>query len=78
MSKHPSRGSFSPGLGQHGVSDPPIFDDAADHLLTTPTKFPFTGSKGVLLLADGTRAEGRLFGSCGIGMGELVLSLIHI
>ena len=74
MSKHPSRGSFSPGLGQHGVSDAPIFDDAADHLLTISTRSPFTGSKGVLLLADGTRAEGRLFGSCGIGMGELVFT----
>ncbi len=74
MSKAPNRGTFSPGVGQQGVTDPPNFEDAADILLESSQIPEFTGPEGLLLLADGTRLEGRLFGSCGIGMGELVFT----
>ena len=74
MSRPPHPGGFSPGLNQKGVIDPPSFPDAADKLLKDTSEEPFTGPPGVLLLADGTRAEGRLFGSCSTGEGELVFT----
>ena len=74
MSRPPHPGGFSPGLNQKGVQDAPSFPDAADELIKNKTTEPFTGPPGVLLLADGTRVEGRLFGSCSVGEGELVFT----
>ena len=74
MSRPPHPGGFSPGLNQKGVLDAPSFPDAADKLLENTVREPFTGPPGVLLLADGTRMEGRLFGSCSSGEGELVFT----
>ena len=74
MSRPPHPGGFCPGLNQNGVIDPPSFPDAADKLLENTFQEEFTGPPGVLLLADGTRAEGRLFGSCSTGEGELVFT----
>ncbi|MBL20596.1 MAG: carbamoyl phosphate synthase small subunit [Euryarchaeota archaeon] len=74
MSEESGHAGFSPGRGQSGVSDPPHFPDAADKLVDTKSLDPFSGPTGVLLLADGTRMQGRLFGSCGIGQGEIVFT----
>ena len=68
-----SRG-FVPGAGVPGVLDPPSFADAADSLLEPAERQQASGAAGLLLLADGTRYEGRLFGSEGIAQGELVFT----
>ena len=66
---------FSPGVGQRGVSDPYRGSDAADILAENrPSKHQEVTGKGVLLLADGSRFEGDLFGASGIGEGELVFT----
>ena len=69
-------GGFSPGTGQLGVSKAFIARDAADSLLPgSPTHdHPEASGKGVLLLADGSRHEGDLFGAATIAEGELVFT----
>ena len=74
MSKSPADGGFCPGAGIRGVDSPPKFPDAADLLLDSGPPEQPSGSQGVLLLADGTRLEGRLFGSEEIAEGELVFT----
>ncbi len=65
---------FVPGAGVPGVHDPPSFTDAADLLLKSAERQQASGATGLLLLADGTRYEGRLFGSESIAQGELVFT----
>lgn len=67
-------GGFSPGTGQPGVSDPLSAPDAADLLLDGGTNAPAASGRGVLLLADGSRHEGELFGAPVIAEGELVFT----
>ena len=74
MSKSPADGGFCPGAGIRGVDSPPTFPDAADLLLDSGPPEQPSGSQGILLLADGTRLEGRLFGSEEIAEGELVFT----
>ena len=74
MSESSARGGFCPGAGIPGVEHPPTFPDAADPLLTSSGSEQPSGSKGVLLLADGTRFEGTLFGTEEIAEGELVFT----
>ena len=74
MSESSAHGGFCPGAGIHGVEHPPTFPDAADPLLNSPGSEQPSGSKGVLLLADGTRFEGTLFGTEEIAEGELVFT----
>ena len=74
MSKSSAHGGFCPGAGIRGVEHPPTFQDAADPLLNSPSSEQPSGSKGILLLADGTRFEGTLFGSEEIAEGELVFT----
>jgi len=74
MSKSSAHGGFCPGAGIRGVEHPPTFRDAADPLLNSPSSEQPSGSKGILLLADGTRFEGTLFGSEEIAEGELVFT----
>ena len=69
----PPRG-FTPGAGVPGVSDAPSFTDAADCLLEITEHQQPSGSPGLLLLADGTSYQGRLFGSEHIAQGELVFT----
>tara|TARA_B100001250_G_scaffold169829_3_gene146297 strand:+ start:8548 stop:9915 length:1368 start_codon:yes stop_codon:yes gene_type:complete len=72
MSNSEIRQGFSPGASGYGVKDYPTFVDAADILLNSAEKKESKGAKGVLLLADGSRFEGKLFGSEIISQGELV------
>ena len=66
---------FSPGSGQRGVSNPYSGVDAADLLLdSADTELTSATGRGVLLLADGSRHEGILFGAPIIGEGELVFT----
>ena len=74
MSESSVHGGFCPGAGIHGVEHPPTFPDAADSLLNSPGSEQPSGSKGILLLADGTRFEGTLFGTEEIAEGELVFT----
>ena len=74
MSKSPADGGFCPGAGIRGVDSPPKFPDAADLLLDSGPPEQPSGAQGILLLADGTRLEGRLFGSEEIAEGELVFT----
>ncbi len=74
MSESPADGGFCPGAGIRGVESPPTFPDAADPLLDTGGSEQPSGSRGILLLADGTRYEGLLFGSEEIAEGELVFT----
>ena len=74
MSKStPGRG-FSPGADVLGVKNPPIFVDAADILLDSNDVQPASLTPGLLLLADGTRFRGYLFGAETIAQGELVFT----
>ena len=74
MSKStPARG-FSPGANVLGVKSAPIFTDAADILIDSDDIQPASLAPGVLLLADGTRFKGSLFGSETIAQGELVFT----
>ena len=66
--------SFSPGDGIRGVSDAPAFFDAADILQNSKVSRHSAKSPGILLLADGTRYEGFLFGAEKISKGELVFT----
>ena len=74
MSESSAHGGFCPGAGISGVEHPPTFPDAADSLLNSPGPEQPSGSKGILLLADGTRFEGTLFGTEQIAEGELVFT----
>ncbi len=74
MSESPADGGFCPGAGIRGVDSAPTFPDAADPLLDSGRSEHPSGSRGILLLADGTRLEGRLFGSEEIAEGELVFT----
>ncbi len=66
---------FSPGDGQLGVFSPFCGIDAADTLLpSSPIEDRVGRGRGVLLLADGSRFEGELFGAAAIGEGELVFT----
>jgi len=70
-----SHGGFSPGEGQPGVFNPYCGIDAADVLLnSTPAAYKVAHGRGVILLADGSRFEGELFGAAKIGEGELVFT----
>jgi carbamoyl-phosphate synthase small subunit len=74
MSKStPGRG-FSPGADVLGVKNPPIFVDAADILIDSNDVQPASLAPGLLLLADGTRFKGSLFGAETIAQGELVFT----
>jgi carbamoyl-phosphate synthase small subunit len=74
MSKStPGRG-FSPGADVLGVKNPPIFVDAADILIDSNDVQPASLAPGLLLLADGTRFRGSLFGAETIAQGELVFT----
>ncbi|MCH2349566.1 MAG: hypothetical protein MK233_06555, partial [Candidatus Poseidoniales archaeon] len=66
---------FSPGSGQRGVSNAHSGADAADLLLTSaaPPSEAASG-EGILLLADGSRYSGNLFGADVVGEGELVFT----
>jgi len=74
MSESPEHGGFCPGSGISGVESPPRFPDAADMVLNSTLSEQPSGSKGILLLADGTSFEGSLFGSEQIAEGELVFT----
>ena len=67
---------FSPGGGQSGVSKAFVARDAADLLLssTTNSESIEASGRGVLLLADGSRYEGDLFGAQNVAEGELVFT----
>ncbi len=74
MSKTNSSGGFCPGEGINGVRNPPSFPDAADILADSTLSEQPSGSEGILLLADGTRLEGLMFGAEKIAHGELVFT----
>lgn len=65
---------FCPGASGIDVKSPPIFADATDLLIDHDSRQPPSGSKGVLILADGSRYEGILFGFESITEGELVFN----
>ncbi len=70
-----SHGGFSPGEGQPGVFNPFCGIDAADALInSTSAVHESAHGRGVILLADGSRFEGELFGAAKIGEGELVFT----
>lgn len=74
MSKStPGRG-FSPGADILGVGSAPKFPDAADILVDSDDIQPASLAPGLLLLADGTRFSGSLFGAETIAQGELVFT----
>ncbi len=64
MSDGAVRQGFSPGEGVPGVSNPPVFPDATDELLESAIRDAPSDVRGILILADGTRYEGVLFGVC--------------
>ena len=74
MSTTEGHEGFCPGAEIAGVEDPPTFPDAADPLFNYSGSEHPSGSRGLLLLADGTRFEGSLFGSEEIAEGELVFT----
>ena len=65
---------FAPGSFNRGVEEPPRFTDAADALLDKESLPKRASGEGILLLADGGRFEGTLFGAEGFGEGELVFT----
>ena len=65
---------FIPGEGIPGVSDAPTFPDAADGLVDSQSRNPPSEAPGLLILADGTRYNGVLFGAETIAQGELVFT----
>ena len=65
---------FSPGSDQRGVSNPYSGVDAADILLDGAVDSAAASSEGILLLADGSRYSGTLFGADVVGEGELVFT----
>ncbi|MEE2630315.1 MAG: carbamoyl-phosphate synthase domain-containing protein, partial [Candidatus Thermoplasmatota archaeon] len=74
MSETTGGRGFSPGAGVVGVDSAPSFPDAADAILSSSAPEQPSGSTGLLMLADGTRFEGRLFGAEVIAEGELVFT----
>jgi len=78
MSKSQTAGGFVPAAGQSGVGAPFVGRDAADILLTngleTLAKDSAPSRSGLLLLADGGRYEGKLFGAAVEAEGELVFT----
>ena len=74
MSGNAPTGGFIPGLGVSGVKHPLRFSDAADLLIDFPLLEPPSGTDGLLLLADGTRYQGKLFGASSVAEGELVFT----
>ncbi len=75
MSKGESEVGFRPGQGVPGVSESYVGQDAADYLVTRANHGHSSASGiGVLLLADGGRYEGVLFGAETIAEGELVFT----
>ncbi|MAZ23505.1 MAG: glutamine-hydrolyzing carbamoyl-phosphate synthase small subunit [Candidatus Thermoplasmatota archaeon] len=74
MSATGTRRGFVPGAGIPGVEDPPAFQDAADLLLDSTGIDQPSDVSGLLILADGTRFTGRLFGADAIAQGELVFT----
>ncbi len=74
MSDGAVRQGFSPGEGVPGVSEPPVFPDATDGLLESAVRDAPSDVRGILILADGTKYEGVLFGAEGIAQGELVFT----
>ncbi len=74
MSESGLHRGFIPGAGIQGVSDPPIFPDAADGLVGQQSRDPPSNVPGLLILADGTRYQGALFGAETIAQGELVFT----
>ena len=69
-----SPSGFAPGRLNHGVVNAPRFVDAADPLFDKSNLPPKAVGEGLLLLADGGRYEGTLFGAEGFGEGELVFT----
>ena len=69
----PGKG-FTPGAGIIGVENPATFTDAADILVESKKLQPPSQEPGILILADGTRFRGKLFGAETIAMGELVFT----
>ena len=69
----PAPGVIS-GAVVSGVENPPSFADAADILLDSNANQPASFAPGLLLLADGTRFSGKLFGAETIAQGELVFT----
>ena len=69
---------FNPALGQKGVNNPIVFTDASDKLVeikSNDSKLPSKAEgDGLLILADGSRFDGELFGAKGIAEGELVFT----
>ena len=65
---------FAPGRRNHGVVNAPLFPDAADALVEKANLPKRANGEGILLLADGGRFEGTLFGAEGFGEGELVFT----
>ena len=75
MSKGESEVGFRPGRGVPGVSESYVGQDAADCLVTGASHGHSSASGiGVLLLADGGRYEGTLFGAEAMAEGELVFT----
>ncbi len=74
MSASGTRRGFIPGADVPGVDEPPIFQDAADLLLDSVARDQPSFEPGLLILADGTRFSGRLFGAEEIAQGELVFT----
>ena len=69
-----AQGGFCPGSSTASEGNAPVFADAADSLLHAISPAPAEQPIGLLLLADGSRFEGLLFGACGIAEGELVFT----
>jgi carbamoyl-phosphate synthase small subunit len=65
---------FCPGYGIYGVTAAPSFADATDALVLGVELQESAKGEGILLLADGGRFKGQLFGAKGIGEGELVFT----
>ena len=65
---------FCPGAGLVDSADIPSFPDAADLMLKPFGNPPIEEVPGILLLADGGRFEGLLFGAQEQAEGELVFS----
>ena len=77
MSKGESEVGFRPGQGVPGVSESYVGQDAADCLVTGANHGHSSASGiGVLLLADGGRYEGTLFGAEAMAEGELVFTAV--
>ena len=71
MSENPKGTGFTPGAGIPGVTSPFSDEDAADRLVDgRHIEFDEAYGKGVLLLADGGRYEGTLFGASVVAEGE--------